>query len=175
MVAVKGLEVLLDACRLLVAEGVDFRLALVGDGPLRRELEARASSLGLDGRVVFAGSVAHEKLGDWYRAADLTVLPSLSEGIPNVLLESVACGTGFVASRVGSVAELTDDAQDLVPPGDAGALAAALRRRLQSRSAPRRTPRRLGWSSAVETVTAAVQSVRDRAARGPASVGTRPS
>jgi teichuronic acid biosynthesis glycosyltransferase TuaC len=175
MVPVKGVEVLLEACRLLRDQGVDHRLALVGDGPRRRALEARASSLGLDGRVVFAGSVAHEKLGDWYRAGDLTVLPSLSEGIPNVLLESLACGRRFVASRVGSVGELTDDPQDLVTPGDAGELAAAVRRALESPRTARIPASRLSWASAVETIASVVKSAREHGPRARADAGARAS
>jgi teichuronic acid biosynthesis glycosyltransferase TuaC len=171
MVPVKGVDVLLEACRLLRDQGVEFRLALVGDGPLRRDLETRVSSLGLDGRVVFAGSVAHEKLGDWYRAGDVTVLPSRSEGIPNVLLESLACGRRFVASRVGSVGELTDDPQDLVEPGDASELAAALRRALESPRPARVPPGRLSWASAVETVASVVEAARQGGLRSAASVG----
>ena len=101
-----------------------LRVCLVGDGPQRGRLQARAAAPGLAGRVVFAGAVGHETLPLWYRAADLTVLPSLSEGVPNVLLESLACGTPFVASRVGSIPDLTlDPENDLVPPGDPVALA----------------------------------------------------
>jgi glycosyltransferase involved in cell wall biosynthesis len=106
-------------------------LVLVGDGPLRGELETQVRSLGLIDAVRFAGPTAHSSLPTWYRAADLTVLPSLSEGIPNVLLESLACGTGFVASDVGSVREVSDDPnRDLVPAGDADALSGRVVERL---------------------------------------------
>jgi glycosyltransferase involved in cell wall biosynthesis len=127
LVAVKGLDVLLRACGRLRDRGVAFRLYLVGDGPLRRPLEAQARSEGLGPAVAFVGPVAHDDLPDWYRAADLTVLPSRSEGVPNVLRESLACGTPFVASRVGGVPELAaGGAGELVEPGDPEALAAAL-------------------------------------------------
>lgn len=130
MVPVKGLETLLDAWARLRA-GADSRLYLVGDGPMQAGLEARAARLALGGRVVFVGAMAQSGLADWYRSADLTVLPSLSEGIPNVLLESLACGTPFVASDVGGVREIgADPERDLVPAGDSTALAALLERRL---------------------------------------------
>ena len=135
MVPVKGLDVLLAACAILHRKGAAFRLALVGDGPLRRSLEEQAATLGLGDTVMFAGSVAHGRLGDWYRAADLTVLPSRSEGVPNVLLESLACGTPFVASRVGGVPALAPDPRALVPPGDA----APSRTRCSAASRPRAT------------------------------------
>jgi glycosyltransferase involved in cell wall biosynthesis len=127
MVPVKGLDVLLQACSILWARDIDFRLYLIGDGPLRKPLEAQAASLGLAGFVVFAGAQQNERLPDWYRAADLTVLPSRSEGIPNVLRESLACGTPFVASRVGGIPEIAHlEPHRLVPPEDAGQLAGAL-------------------------------------------------
>jgi glycosyltransferase involved in cell wall biosynthesis len=126
MVPVKGLDVLIDACARLPRH-LDFALYLAGDGPLRGELASRARQAGLADRVVFAGTVPHGELADWYRAADVTVLPSRSEGVPNVLLESIACGTPFVASGVGGVPEIADLRADrLVPAGDARALAEAI-------------------------------------------------
>lgn len=139
MVPVKGLDVLIDAMALAMARA-DFRLYLVGDGPLRAELERRSAALRLANRVTFAGYVAHDELGDWYRAADLTVLPSRSEGVPNVLLESIASGTPFVASRVGGVPEIADPLIDrLVSPGDPTALADAV---VDAITSPSRLPRR---------------------------------
>jgi glycosyltransferase involved in cell wall biosynthesis len=125
MVPVKGLDVLLEALESLRDQGC--HLYLIGDGPLRGGLEARSGSRGLSGCVSFVGPVEHDRLADWYRAADLTILPSHSEGIPNVLRESLACGTPFVASRVGGVSELADGGGGrLVEPGDARALADAI-------------------------------------------------
>ena len=127
MVPVKGLDVLVAACAVLRHRGVTFRLYLVGDGPLRGQLEARVVAAGLSGVVTFVGPRQPEHLGDWYRAADVTVLPSLSEGLPNVLRESHACGTRFVASRVGGIAEIAREGLDrLTAPGDARDLADAL-------------------------------------------------
>jgi glycosyltransferase involved in cell wall biosynthesis len=140
MVPVKGLDVLLRAVRRLKDRGAAFHLYLVGDGPLRAELEAQAAALGVSGDVSFVGGVDHDRLPDWYRAADLTVLPSRSEGVPNVLRESLACGTPFVASRVGGVHELAGGDRDgLVEPEDPAALAAALERAL-SDAGPARIP-----------------------------------
>lgn len=127
MVPVKGLERLLDAVAEAKRRGARLQLALVGDGPLRRSLESRARELDLVGDVRFAGSVPHAELAAWYQAADWTVLTSLSEGIPNVLLESHACGTPFIATAVGGVPEIAVEGADrLVPADDAEALAASL-------------------------------------------------
>lgn len=124
---VKGVDVLLDAFERLRSADRAVRLALVGDGSLRSELEAQAARRGVAERVHFVGRVAHDQLGGWFRAADATVLPSRSEGMPNVLLESLACGTPWVASAVGGVPEIAGHAAArLVPPDDASALAEAI-------------------------------------------------
>jgi peptidoglycan/xylan/chitin deacetylase (PgdA/CDA1 family)/glycosyltransferase involved in cell wall biosynthesis len=127
MVPVKGLDVLMEACDPLRRQGLKFKVYLVGEGPLRKELESDCRTRGLTDTVKFVGPVLHDQLPDWYRAADLTVLPSRSEGIPNALRESLACGTRFVASRVGGIPEIAHEpANRLVPPGDGAALADAL-------------------------------------------------
>jgi glycosyltransferase involved in cell wall biosynthesis len=92
----------------------------------------------LGDRVRFVGPVLNELLPDWYRAADVVVLPSRSEGVPNVLLEAAACGTPFVASRVGGIPEIAHlGPSRLVPPGDVESLATALKASL---ALPRPTP-----------------------------------
>jgi len=150
MVPVKGLDVLIDACARLPRD-LDFALYLAGDGPLRGELASRAQQARLADRIVFAGAVPHGELADWYRAANVTVLPSRSEGVPNVLLESIACGTPFVASGVGGVPEIADPLADrLVPAEDAAALADAIADSLrQDRAGSRRfTPGSWEYSAA---------------------------
>jgi glycosyltransferase involved in cell wall biosynthesis len=70
-------------------------------------------------------------LPDWYRAADVFVLPSRSEGVPNVLLEAMACGRPFVATRVGGIPEIAHLGRGrLVPPGDVRSLTIAVRESL---------------------------------------------
>lgn len=123
MVDVKRLDVLIDGCAAMKSR-CDFQLALIGDGPLRATVEQQVERQGLQGQVHFAGSVPPDRLGDWYRAADLTLLTSDSEGIPNVLRESLACGTPFVSTDVGSIRELAklsgpdEPTGRLVPAGD---------------------------------------------------------
>ena len=125
---VKGLDILVDACARLVREGVRFRCFLIGQGPLRPALQREVSRLGLGETVTLLGPRPHDQLPDWFRAATVFVLPSRSEGVPIVLLEALACGTPFVASRVGGVPEISHlGPSRLVPPQDAEALAEALR------------------------------------------------
>ncbi len=124
MVDLKRLDVLVDAAVALRATGREFVLCLVGDGPERGTIASLVRKHRLERSVVFAGAMPPDALGDWYRAADLTVISSESEGLPNVLRESLACGTPFVSTHVGSIAEIADERYSvLVPPHDALALA----------------------------------------------------
>jgi teichuronic acid biosynthesis glycosyltransferase TuaC len=156
---VKAVDVLVEACAKLQNKGADFRLYLVGDGPLRQALEAQVRAASLSEKVCFVGPQDHRRLADWYRATDLTVLPSLSEGIPNTLRESLACGTPFVASRVGGIPEIAEEpANWLVPPGDSTALADAIQQALDNsgtRTGAR--PQSAGWS---ESASALVEILR---------------
>ncbi|HEY3933841.1 MAG TPA: glycosyltransferase [Gemmatimonadales bacterium] len=124
MVPVKGLDLLVEAWRTVTQHPARPLLCLVGDGAERRNLERRSAEYG--DSIWFVGNVRHDQLADWYRAADVVVLPSRSEGIPNVLLEGLACGTPFIASDVGGVRSLASDPSVVVPPGDTAALARAL-------------------------------------------------
>jgi glycosyltransferase involved in cell wall biosynthesis len=124
MVPVKGLDVLLAAWPRVASIDKPPLLLLIGDGDLRPALERQAANFG--GEIRFLGALPHETLPAWYRAADMVLLPSRSEGVPNVLLESLACGTPFIASDVGDVGVLRDSASVTVPAGDAETLAAAI-------------------------------------------------
>lgn len=137
LVPVKGVEVLIDAFARLAGQGGDFTGLLIGQGPLRSRLEDHVTRSGLRDRVKLLGPRPHDQLPDWYRAADLFVLPSFSEGVPIVLLEAAACGTPFVASRVGGIPEIAHlGASRLVPAGDARALSEAIRDGLAGRLGP---------------------------------------
>jgi glycosyltransferase involved in cell wall biosynthesis len=128
LVPVKGVDVLLRAAAQLAEGGRDFRLVLIGDGPLRPALERQVRESGLGERVRFAGSIAHGELPDWFRAADVFCLPSHSEGVPTVLLEASACGTPWVASAVGGIPEIAAlGPSRLVLPDSPADLAAALK------------------------------------------------
>lgn len=139
LVAVKAVDVLIRACADLGGGGGPApRLVVVGQGPLRPALEAVARDCGIAGRVTFTGPKFLTDLPDWYRAADVFCLPSHSEGVPNVLLEASACGTPWVASRVGGIPEIAGLGNSrLVPPNSPAALAAALRAALASPPAGR--------------------------------------
>ena len=83
---------------------MDVSLAVAGDGPLRDELVETAIHLGISDRVHFLGEIA--SITDFYKAIDVFVLNSHSEGMSNTILEAMACGLPIVATDVGSNSEL---------------------------------------------------------------------
>jgi glycosyltransferase involved in cell wall biosynthesis len=127
LIALKGVEVLLEVCSRLMAQGMRFTCHLIGQGPLRPRLERAIRHKGLEDRIRLHGARPNEQLADWYRAANVFVLPSYSEGVPTVLLEAVACETPFVASRVGGIPEIAElGVSRLVAACDVTQLAEAL-------------------------------------------------
>ncbi len=121
----KGLRELFAAASILAGRRPGVEFALVGDGPMRDEVAHLAAACGA--RVHLPGALPPAAVAQWMAAADLVTLPSHSEGQPNVLIEALACGRPVVASDVGGIPEIVDDAcGHLVPPGDVDALAAAL-------------------------------------------------
>ncbi|HXG22096.1 MAG TPA: glycosyltransferase family 4 protein [Methylomirabilota bacterium] len=104
----KGGELLLRALRRLLDHmpEEDPYLILIGEGALRKELEKLVERLNLKGHVRLIGAIPHRELYLWYSAADVFCLASSREGWPNVILESLACGTPVVATAVGGVPEI---------------------------------------------------------------------
>jgi teichuronic acid biosynthesis glycosyltransferase TuaC len=127
LVPVKDWPNLIQACQFLAKQGRTFRCIILGSGELQPILTQQIAAAGLQRVIELRGPQPQAMLADWYRAADVTALSSISEGIPNVLLESLACGTPFVATSVGGIPEIADQRFDrLVPPRDPQAFAAAL-------------------------------------------------
>lgn len=125
---VKGLTYLLQAFAKLVKTEAEIHLYIVGDGKLKSSLQAEAKSLGLAQSVSWMGRKPYEEIPSWIQSADLLVLSSLSEGLPSILLESMACGKPMIATDVGGIAEILQDGRTgrLVPAQDAQALSRAL-------------------------------------------------
>ena len=128
MVATKGLWELLDAVEALATTSPRLRVDMVGDGAARAELEAAAERRRLP--MTFHGDSPPERVAVFLAAADVVTLPSYAEGMPNTVVEALACGRPVVATDVGGIPTLvTEPCQgELVPPKDAAALAAALAR-----------------------------------------------
>ena len=122
----KGVDVFLEACAVLVARGRAFSAVVAGDGPERSRLETLSRRLALEQQVHFLSHV--RDIASVYAQLDLLVLPSLSEGLPNALLEALQADVPIVATRVGGVPEVigSSAAAVLVPPESADALAGAM-------------------------------------------------
>ncbi len=123
----KAPHVLIDAVAEGVLGGLDLELVLIGEGKHRPELEARAAERGLQGRARFLGQLT---AGDAIRAqldrADLFILPSFTEGLPRAMIEAMARALPCLGSTAGGIPELLPS-EDMVPPGNAAALAAKIR------------------------------------------------
>jgi glycosyltransferase involved in cell wall biosynthesis len=120
-------SLLLEACAELVHRlGRCFVVDLIGDGPLEKDLRDRATSLGIADLITFHGFVPWGPLLHRYLLqSDLFVLSSITEGMPRVLLEAMACGLPVVATAVGGISEILA-AQDIVPHSNVPALTAKL-------------------------------------------------
>lgn len=147
LTAQKGFDVLLDAVRLLDADGVRLEVLLGGEGRERADLERRAAGL----PVRLTGFEAEPRR--LFAQADVFVLPSRVEALPLVLVEAVSAGLPCVATDVGDVREALGDVVEVVPPQDAGALAGALRRLLAD-PADRERRGRAGITAARQHLTA---------------------
>lgn len=174
--AVKRLDILVEAIRLIVASSPNAfdLLAIGGDGPVRGALEKRIASAGLQGRIRLTGQLEREQVALWMNAADLFLLPSQNEGCPNVVLEALTCGTPVVASRVGALPDLVDESAGLlVPPGDAPALARAIRSALDrpwDRAALRNRMLGSSWESNAQALEGILRRVVERARTTPREV-----
>lgn len=130
---VKGHAFLIEACRILKERGAPFECRLVGDGPLRSQIESQIKHSGVSEEVLLLGPVPYDEVTEQLSRSDVVVLATAPtangkrEGIPNVLKEAMACGLPVVATASGGIPELVDEQCGiLVRPRDARAIADAL-------------------------------------------------
>jgi D-inositol-3-phosphate glycosyltransferase len=186
----KGIDVLLRAAADLAEDGEPLRVLVVGGIPSgihgrvsdeEREiarLRALTSELGLDRVVSFVGAIEQRRLPLYYHAADVTVMPSTYESFGLVTVESLACGTPVVASRVGGLATILKDGENglLVPWRHPRLFADKIRLILQDEALSRHlrrnglvTARQYGWAAVAERTLDVYDGVLGRAAVGQAS------
>lgn len=162
----KGQSLAIDAMTHLP----DATLLLVGDGPARQPLEARIAQLGLGSRVRLLGPRPHEALPALFAAADVSVLPSSSEGLANVWVESIACGTPVVIADVGGARELVDNpAAGRIVARAPEAIAEAIRSILENqfdRAETRRSAERFTWERNSEALHTHLSGLVERHQRG---------
>jgi glycosyltransferase involved in cell wall biosynthesis len=156
----KGQHMVVETLPALLKRFPDLLYVMVGgaraeEGSYVPTLRRRLIELGVENHVRFAGPQPHGDLGQWFNAANVSVLATRSEGCPNVLLESLACGVPVVSTDVGGVPEIVRTGVDgiLTPYGDLAALRAALQSALErswDRAALVRRAREFDWADAVE-------------------------
>lgn len=131
---VKGHTYLIEACRMLRDQGIDFTCNLVGDGPMLQSLMEQVSTSALEEKVCFHGLLTRQEIVKMLQKADVLVVPSVPtregrrEGIPVVLMEAMASGVPVIASHISGIPELVEDGVSglLVEPRRSEALASAL-------------------------------------------------
>jgi glycosyltransferase involved in cell wall biosynthesis len=179
----KGFEYLIDALGRLSASWPSLRLVVGGAGDLDAELRERARRQGVAGQVIFPGVLSQDAVADYLAAADLAVVPSVRDdagnvdGLPNVVMESLASGTALVATTAGGIAAVAHDDVNaaLVGERDVDGLARTLDRLLRAPETRARLGARAredvrrehSWSRVAETFERAYR--RARAFRFPAA------
>ena len=163
---VKNVATLISAFHMLSREtgsGAEVLLYIAGNGYLKDELKSLAASLSLTDKVVFLGQVPHEELPFLMSAADCLCLPSFSEGHPNVMMESLACGTPVVGSKVGSMPDFLDpEVGVLVSPHSVDELAMALRKCLgkqYDRASIRRRVADFTWERCADSYCSCLETI----------------
>lgn len=142
LVKKKGINILIDACRLLQRDHQDFECWIVGDGPERDLLEFKVRQDHLEDKVKFWGAVSPSQVRSFYNKASMFVLPCVVEedgnrdGIPNVLVEAMAMKLPVVSTHISAIPELIDHERNgfLLPPGDHLAVASTIKYLLENKS-----------------------------------------
>ncbi len=151
LIELKGHHLVIEALTLLPK----VKLIIIGEGTKRQELEQLVTHFNLQGRVFFTGNIQQHQLPGYYACADLLILASSREGMPNVLLESLACGTPVVATNVGGCDEVVISTQvgSLIPQRNIESIAITaqlvLAKKLQSESV-RKIAELFGWQQVSE-------------------------
>jgi glycosyltransferase involved in cell wall biosynthesis len=130
----KGQLILVGAAAQLARDGEDFEIVLIGDGPMRRNLQSAIARHNLQGKVRLAGWMDSTSIRKELLASRALVMPSFAEGLPVVIMEALALGRPVISTSIAGIPELVKDGVNgwLVPPGSAEALKEAMRRILNA-------------------------------------------
>ena len=108
----KGIYELLNAFKLIITKDISVKLLLVGPILEKAKIKNTIKILGIDSNIKYTGGVGHEEIKGYMNAADVFVLPSWMEGLPNVAIEACACELPVIASAVGGIPEIIDDKEN---------------------------------------------------------------
>ena len=130
---IKGLTFLIEAVEMLKKNKFPAKLFIIGKGPIKDQLRRLVNCKSLEVDVTFLGGMFQKEILLWINAADIVCLPSINEGVPNVILESLSCGKAVVATNVGGIPEIVNssDYGILLEPKNSKALAMALENALK--------------------------------------------
>lgn len=169
LIELKGVTFLISALAKVKWKVPDARLVVCGGGPLAGVLSAQSAALGLSGDIDFVGRIARAAIPDYFRACDVLVLPSLSEGSGNVLVEAAACGKPVIGSGISGILDYIDDGETgfFFRPRDPDDLAAKLVRLLADppfaerlgRQGRDRVERRHGYDQMIDQLIAIFRQV----------------
>lgn len=156
----KGHLLLIEAAGQLVAEDLPFMLVLVGDGPLRTEIETMITRLGLQDHVEITGWASNNDVQQHILNSRAMVLPSFAEGLPVVIMEALALSRPVISTYVAGIPELVEQGLSgwLVPPGAVEALATAMREALQTPVEKLEEMGRVGALSVAQRHDAAIEA-----------------
>jgi len=168
---IKGMKYLISAINAAIEEDDRIRLFIIGDGSSREDLERLTNSLDLCRYITFVGTIPNEKVPDYMAAADIFVLPSLSEGFPVTLLEAMASGLPIVTTRVGGLPDIIKDGENgfLVEPENPQQIADKLQLLLHDEelrnkisSINKETVKRYSWENVTKNLEQVFLSIRQR-------------
>lgn len=164
--SVKGLDYLIDALSQIPTLN-NIRLVIIGEGELKKHLELKIKSYNIQNHIYMLGIKPHSEIAQWMNVSDLLCLPSLSEGVPNVILESLSCGIPVVASNVGGIPEIlvSADYGIMVQPGDSKKLCQAIQdclRKKWNRELIRAYSSKFSWQNNVKELYCEIEDIYAR-------------
>lgn len=163
----KGVQYLIDAFARIIQSHPDAHLLMIGDGPQMEDVQQQIQELGLSMNITQKKFVLNGELPAIYQNSDVFVLPSLSEGIPRTILESMACGIPVVSTDLPQLVDLVNGAGLLVPPRDPEAIASAVTKIMENlefsselgKTGTERIGKFYSWKDTVSRTTALYEEV----------------